>query len=121
MTTQQKISAVNSWTIPSPQKAILSPSTIVNAIVPADLAALSTAALQVMLVLLAGSSIDASIGTTVRIGFQTLFSGKNTTLSQLGALVSPFDNATTPWITSSSGARLNGVISQTDCDAAGLS
>lgn len=97
MTTAQKLAAVNGWTVANPQKAILTPSAILNAVVPADLAALTSTQVAVFTLVLQGSTVDASIGTTVRAAVQTIFTGKTTTLSQLGALVAPYDNATQPW------------------------
>ena len=98
LTTANKLIAVNGWTvIGSPLKAILSPSTIINAIVPADLAALTNTQVSFLTLVLQGSSVDASVGTTVRAAIQTIFSGKTTTLSQLGALVAPFDNPPVSW------------------------
>jgi hypothetical protein len=97
MTTAQKLAAINTWTVPNPQKAILSPSAVLNAIVAADLAALTATQVSFLTLVLQGSSIDASVGTTVRAAIQTIFTGKTTTLSQLGSLVAPYDNVTQPW------------------------
>lgn len=91
-TTAQKLVKVNAWTVAAPAaKAILTPSAILNAIVPADLAALTSAQVAFLTLVLQGSTVDASQGTTVRAAIQTIFAGKTTTLSQLGALVAPFD------------------------------
>jgi hypothetical protein len=99
MTEAQKLAAIASWTVDTgtPQKALLQPTQIINAIVPADYAALTALPLQQLTGLLLGSVVDASVGTLVRIGVQTIFAGKTTTLQQLGALVAPFDNGTIPW------------------------
>jgi N-methylhydantoinase B/oxoprolinase/acetone carboxylase alpha subunit len=121
MTTAQKIAAVNSWTLPSAQRAVLSVNAIINAIVPADFIALSQLQLSQMTLLLGGNqSVDASPGTTIRAVFQSIFAGKGTTLGQLGALVAPYDNATVQWVTAAGGGALHQLITQTDCDAAGL-
>ncbi len=97
-TTAQKLASINALTVPSsPQKALLTPSQIINAIVPVDLASLTTAQIQMLALLLSGSVIDCSVGTTIRAAAQTIFAGKATTLANLSALVSPFDNATIPW------------------------
>lgn len=122
MTTAQKIAAVNSWTLPSAQKAIVPVYAIINAILPADFLALSALQLQQITLLFGGNQqVDASPGTTIRAVFQSIFSGKSTTLNNLGALVAPFDNATRAWVTAPTGGNLVGVVTQTDCDAAGLS
>lgn len=98
LTTAQKIAAVNAWTVAgTPAKAILSPSSILNAIVFADLAALTQLQVSQLNLLLAGSSVDASAGTTIRLGIQQLFAGKTQTLINLGALVAPFDSPTVLW------------------------
>lgn len=97
-TTSQKLATLNTMTVSTASaKAILSPSQIINAIVPADLAGLSATMVVFLTLVLQGSSVDASVGTTVRAAIQTIFAGKTTTLSQLGALVSPFDSPTQPW------------------------
>lgn len=98
-TTAAKLVQANAAVVPTgvPVKCLLAPSQILNACVPADIASLTTAQVTLLSLLLAGSSVDASQGTTVRIGIQSIFAGKTTTLAQLGALVSPFDAPTIPW------------------------
>ncbi len=97
-TTAQKLAALNAATATgTAQKAILAPSQILNAIVFSDLAALTQLQITQLTLLLAGSQVDASAGTPIRLGIQALFAGKNTTLAQLGALVAPFDSPTVPW------------------------
>ena len=117
-TTQQKLTQINALTVAAPQKALLSPSAILNACVFADLAGLTQLQVSQLTLLLAGSSIDASAGTSIRLGIQTLFAGKATTLANLAALVAPFDNATIPWWQS---AGYTSAISAGDLTAAGLS
>jgi len=97
MTTAQKLAAMNGWTVIAAQKAMLAPSQILNAIVFADLAALTQLQVSQLALLLAGSQVDASAGTSIRAGIQALFAGKSTTLANLAALVAPFDNAIAPW------------------------
>lgn len=98
LTTVQKLAVVNAWTvIGSPKPAILSPSKILNQIVFADLAALTQIQISQLTLLLAGSSVDASSNTPIRLGIQALFAGKATTLANLGALVAPFDAPVVPW------------------------
>jgi hypothetical protein len=120
LTTANKLIAINGWTvIGTATKAILSPSAILNAIVFSDLAALTQLQVSQLTLLLAGSSVDASVGTSIRAGIQALFAGKTQTLTNLGALVAPFDSPAVPWWQASSGGGLNGPISQPDLTAAG--
>lgn len=116
MTTAQKLAAVNAWTVAAPKAAILSPSQILNAVVFADLAALTQLTLTQLTLLLAGSSVDASIGTPIRAGIQAIFAGKTATLANLGALVAPFDNATALWTLANGYPPLNA----NDATASGL-
>lgn len=76
-------------------QALLTPSQILNAIVFADLAALTQLQVSQLSLLLAGGLVDASVGTVIRLGIQTLFAGKTVTLASLGALVAPYDVAIT--------------------------
>lgn len=117
-TTAQKLVQINALTVATgvPVKALLTPSQILNACVPADIAALSSAMVTLLALLLSGSQVDASVGTTVRTGIQTIFAGKTTTLSQLGTLVAPFDNPVIPWWESNGYAS---PISPSDLAAAG--
>lgn len=98
-TTAQKLATANAAVSPTgvPVPCILTPSQILNACVPADIASLTSAQVSLLSLLLQGSTVDASVGTTVRIGIQFIFAGKATTLAQLGTLVAPFDNPTQPW------------------------
>jgi hypothetical protein len=117
MTTAQKLAAINGWTVTGASKpAVLSPSQILNAIVFADLAALTQLQVSQLTLLLAGSSIDASVGTPIRAGIQALFAGKTTTLAQLGTLVAPFDSPTISWTSSHGYPNLT----QIDATNAGL-
>lgn len=120
LTTANKLAAVNGWTVAAtPQKAILSPSSILNAVVFADLAGLTQLQVTQLTLLLQGSSVDASSNTSIRIGIQTLFAGKTQTLANLGALVAPFDTPPpAPWWQGNGYAR---AFDMGDVAAAGLS
>lgn len=97
-TTAQKLALINAWTVAAtPQKVIIAPSAILNAVVFSDLAALTQLQVTQLTLLLAGSFVDASIGTSIRAGIQALFAGKTQTLVNLGALVAPFDSPSEPW------------------------
>lgn len=117
-TTASKLAQINALTVPDPagaRPAVFAPSTVINAIIPADLAALSSGAVPMLALILSGSEINASQGTTVRTAIQTIFAGKTATLQQLAALVAPFDSPTIPW------TQANGysAISYQDLVAAG--
>jgi hypothetical protein len=125
MTTAQKLTAIDGWTVPTgvPLKAIFSPSVILNAIVPADLASLTATQVSFLTLVLQGSTVDGSAGTTVRAAIQNIFTGKTTTLSNLGALVAPFDNPTMPWweaTVAQGGGGLSSPVSNNDLVATGL-
>lgn len=97
-TTANKLARINAWTVPTGAKQItLPPSQILNAIVPADLAALTTAQVSLLTLLLSGAAVDVSVGTTVRAAIRTIFAGKTTTLNQLAALVAGADAPTQLW------------------------
>ena len=115
MTDVQILAAVNAKTVAAPKKALLSPSAVLNAIVAADLAALTPAQVSQLTLLLQGSTVDASANTTIRAAALAMFAGKAQTLSNLGALVAPFDNATASWALSVIGAT---PLVQADLDVA---
>ncbi len=122
--TQQKLDQINALTVAAgaAQKAILTPSQIINAIMPTDLAALTTAQVAFLTLVLQGAQVDASQGTTVRLAIQTIFQNKAQTLSQLGALVAPFDSPTIPWWKASvaqGGGALNGPVTVNELIGAG--
>lgn len=117
-TTAQKLALLNSATQASPKRALLQPSDILNAIVFADLASLTQLQVTQLTLLLQGNLVDASPGTSIRLGIQALFTGKATTLNQLGALVAPFDNATLPWYQANGYTR---PFDMGDVEAAGVS
>ena len=117
-TTAAKLAQLNAQTVTVNNKALLQPSDIINAIVFADLVALTQLQVSQLTLLLQGSSIDASAGTSIRAGIQALFSGKATTLSNLAALIAPFDNVNIPWWESAGYTR---PFVLADCTAAGVS
>ena len=118
-TTDAKLAQLNGLTVTgSSERAIFVPSQILNAIVFGDLAALTQLQVTQLTLLLAGSAVDASVGTPIRLGIQSLFAGKTTTLANLGALVAPFDSPVIPWWQSAGYAR---PFDLGDIAAAGLS
>jgi hypothetical protein len=124
-TTAAKLAQINALTVPAPAvRAILTPSSILNAIVFADLAALTQLQVTQLTLLLQGDLVDASPGTSIRTGIQALFAGKAATLNALGALVAPFDNPTMPWWQASvaqNGGGLVAPVQPSDLTQAGLS
>lgn len=115
-TAQQKINKINTWmklTGGAADRALLPPSDVINAIVPADMTVMLVATtnalfqtnqlrLSMLQLLLSGTSIDASSGT-IRTVFQTIFSDQTnkvnnqSTLQRLLALVDPYDNQRQAW------------------------
>lgn len=123
-TTAQKLAQINAITVTNPvaQKTVLAPSSILNAVVFADLASLTQLQVSQLTLLLQGQAVDASPGTSIRLGIQALFAGKATTLANLGALVAPFDSPPIPWSTApiaQNGGGLNGPVTLNDLTAAG--
>jgi hypothetical protein len=122
-TTAAKLAQINAITVAGPPgKAILAPSQILNSIVFADLAALTQLQVSQLTLLLAGSQVDASVGSSIRLGIQALFAGKTTTLANLSALVTPLDTTTIPWwqaTIAQGGGALNSPVSLDDLVAAG--
>lgn len=115
--TQSKLTQINAATVAAPIPAILNVPDVVNAISPADYTALTQLQLLQMQLLLGGSgTVNASPGTTIRAVFQSIFSGRATTLANLSALVSPFDNAAQSWWSANG---YSSPISATDLVAAG--
>lgn len=94
-----KIGAINTWRVAAggPVAAQIEPSRILNAILAADLNALTQLQTLQLTLALSGNLVDVSQGTTIRLAIQTLFAGKTQTLSNLAALVAPYDNPTTEW------------------------
>lgn len=124
-TTASKLSQINGLTVQTAAQgsAVVSPSQILNAIVFADLAALTQLQVSQLTLLLAGSSVDVSKGSSIRTGVQALFAGKTTTLANLGALVATADAPITiPWwqaTVAQGGGGLNSPVSPDDLKAAG--
>ena len=123
LTTAQKIAAVNAWTIAGPAISPQIPvRNVIAVIVPADFLALTALQLQELQFLLQGGDVVfAPSGGTVRSVFGTIFSGKATTLANLSALVAQYDAPPIPWYSAANGGALNGAVSLTDTQAAGLS
>lgn len=125
-TTAAKLAQINAITVAGTTvPAIVPVNKIVNAIVAADLLALTTNQLLALQVILFGNaSVDGSPGTTVRAVFQSIFAGKATTLANLTALVAPYDNGTVPWwqaTVAQGGGGLVALVQPSDLTQAGLS
>lgn len=123
-TTAAKLAQINTLIVATgvPIKAILTPSQILNACVAADIASLTPAQVALLTLLLQGSTVDGSQGTTVRAGIQAIFAGKTQTLTNLGALVAPFDSPTLPWwqaTVAQGGGGLSSPVSLNDLGSAG--
>jgi hypothetical protein len=97
MTTAQKLAAVNAWTVVGPAvPMIIPPAAILNACAVADLQALTTTQLQLLQLLLSGTQVDASAGTTLRAAIVAIFTGKPS-LTSLAALATLYDAPQIPW------------------------
>jgi hypothetical protein len=124
-TTASKLQQINALTVTlsgAPEKALLTPSQILNAIVPADLASLTTAQVALLTLLLQGSTVDASQGSTIRAAALAIFTGKTTTLQNLAALVDGFDKPAIPWwqaTVAQGGGELRGPVAPSDLKQAG--
>lgn len=118
-TTAEKLAAINEATVTGPAiPCLLTPSQIINAIVFTDLAALAQLQVSQLALLLSGANVDASPNTPIRLGIQALFAGKTATLTQLGALVAPYDSPTILWYLSAGYSR---PFDMGDVAAAGVS
>lgn len=122
-TTEEKLVAINELTVVLPaNKAILSPTQIVNAIAYSAIAALSADKQGELQILLSGPNVDASIGSTVRAGLASIFASSATTLANLAKLYEPFDHPKAPWWqtpVSEGGGGLTRPVSSTDLVEAG--
>lgn len=124
LTTANKITAVNGWTIVGPAVPCeVTPSQIFNCIdTVAHANALTTTQLQV-LQFLGGSGLPifAPPGGIIRSWIQNVFSGQTTTLANFSALVAQFDNPPIPWVTAPNGGALGTMVNSNDVQIAGLS
>lgn len=119
MTTQQKLNAVNTWTVPAPAVKMVIPTyQIYNLIVPSEFVALTAANQQLVRDILGMGTVDASPGTSVRARIVAIFPNGTTTFSNLAALAATYDNPTMLW-TAANGYPV-GALSLIDTNAAGL-
>ena len=122
-TTDQKLAAINALMVQlPPMKAIVTPSQIINACEYKALSNVIAKSPQQLSLLLTGSNVDVSVGSTIRQGLQTLFSGYSATLNNLSALFKPFDAPQAPWWQTpiaQGGGGLSKPVSSTDLVNAG--
>lgn len=122
-TTQAKLTTINALTVNgTAQPAIIPTYKIYNAIVPADFTSLTAANQQLIRDIFGMGTVDASPGTNVRTVVQNIFTGKATTLANLGALVAPFDTPQIPWwqaTVAQGGGGLSSPVAPVDLAAAG--
>lgn len=126
MTTQKKIDAVNSWTVQvaAPSIVWVPGNELRNAVVPADLAALTADQVAMLTFAWGTDPIDATVGSLAYVAATTLFAGKSTTLSQLGAVQAKYAASPTLNWCAANGYPVNGNngnLSLPDCANAGLS
>lgn len=97
-TTESKRVWVNAQTVPAPSRSIVSTNDVLNAIVAADFLSLTQLQLlQLQTIVANRETVDASVGTMIRVVMQSIFAGKQGTLNNLLALVAPYDSGTIPW------------------------
>lgn len=121
-TFDQNIALINAKTVSIAQKAIVQASDLLNACSAADLEALTATQIALLSLLLQGQTVDASNGTAIRAVCVNIFGGKPS-ITSLGALVAPFDNATAPWWSTpvaQGGGGLTSPVSINDLMSAGI-
>lgn len=98
MTRDQKVAAVNSWTVAVAAKPMVIPTyEIYNAIVPAEFQALSAANQQLIRDILGMGTVDVSAGTGVRNVILQVFGAATVTRANLTLIAAPYDTPRTPW------------------------
>lgn len=118
MTTAQKITAVNGWTVQGPAVPMIVPTyAIYNLIVPSEFGALTAANQQLVRDILGMGTVDGSPGTQVRARMVAIFPNGTTTFANLSALAAKYDTPQVPWYS----ANGYSVICLGDVIAAGLS
>lgn len=124
LTTAQKISAINGWTLTGtvPTTMTVTGAQVLNCVVWSEFAAL-TATQQsnfLMLCSTAGALLGGSANVTKILPgmIVAFFGGGSATVANLTALAAA---TVTPWWQASTGGNLTGPISQADATAAGLS
>lgn len=124
MTQEEKLIAINGWTVAAPVPAIITPAQLFSAldtneiISAAGVPQFTQLQLTLLQILLSPREIDASPNKTARTIGARLFTGKPNTIANLAALVAPFDNATTEWWRSK---EFTQPIGTADLTVAGLS
>ncbi len=98
MTTQQKLDAVNGWTVAGPATQMIIPTYIIyNAIDPAEFLSLSAGNQQLVRDILSMGTVDVSVGTSVRNRLLALFGVATTTRANLVAKAKDYDATPVPW------------------------
>ncbi len=99
MTTQQKLDAVNAWTVSGPAVPMVIPTYIIyNAIDPTEFSNLSPASNQQLVRdILSMGTVDVSVGTSVRTRLLALFGVGTTTRANLVAAAKNYDASPVPW------------------------
>ena len=126
LNTANKMIAVNSWTLSTPQPATFTVDQIRNAILYTDFLNLTSIQLQQISLFLGGTIVNAGTSTnpaTIRGVFGSIFANAATTLGNFGIILAPFDGHTSLWVTqpiANGGAGLNGTLDTNDLTAAGL-
>lgn len=123
MTTQQKINAVNNWTMIGPRIPMIIPTyRIYNLVTPSDFTALSSADQQNVRDILTMGTVDVSSGTLARTRFIATFPSSTQTFANLSGLAATFDTPVVDWCRNNKYPTSNshGNLSVSDANNAGL-
>lgn len=98
MTRQQKIDAVNIWTVVGAAIPMLLPSyKIYNAIVPSEFQALTATQQQLIRDIIGQGTVDASAGNNARAVMMQIFGVGTTTRTNLTNLAKLYDSPAVSW------------------------
>lgn len=101
-----KLTAINGWTVVSPQPVNITARQIFDALDATELisalgvpvfSAVQLAFFNTLVTAATAANVNAGPGSFVRVAATRLFNGKTNCLSGLTSLIAQFDNATTPW------------------------
>jgi len=114
MTTQQKIDAVNAWTVPAAAMSIIVPSyAIYNLIALADFTALTATNQALIRDLYNLGMVNMSIGSMARARFQAIFPS-GTTRNNFNAMVASYDVPMVSWLQANGYPPLTSAMLATD-------
>jgi hypothetical protein len=98
MTTQQKLDAVNAWTVAGPASQMIIPTYIIyNAIDPTEFSNAGATNQQLIRDILSMGTVDVSLGTNVRNRLLAIFGAGTQTRTKLSAAAASYDATPVPW------------------------